>query len=95
MTDRSPERRTPRRHSADEADLVVVGAGVARLASALSAADRGARVIVLSKGALDVSASYLAQGGVNGSADGSEGRDGAEADDRARRPHYGAVHALE
>jgi L-aspartate oxidase len=45
-------------------DLVVVGAGVAGLTAALVAADRGARVVVLSKGALDVSASYLAQGGV-------------------------------
>lgn len=46
------------------ADLVVVGAGVAGLTAALTAADLGARVVVLSKGPLDVSASYLAQGGV-------------------------------
>ncbi|MFN8518676.1 MAG: FAD-dependent oxidoreductase [Chloroflexota bacterium] len=45
-------------------DLVVVGAGVAGLTAALTAADRGARVVVLSKGGFDVSASYLAQGGV-------------------------------
>jgi L-aspartate oxidase len=45
-------------------DLVVVGAGVAGLTAALTAADLGARVTVLSKGPLDVSASYLAQGGV-------------------------------
>jgi len=45
-------------------DLVIVGAGVAGLTAALTAAERGARVTVLSKGALDVSASYLAQGGV-------------------------------
>lgn len=45
-------------------DLVIVGAGVAGLTAALAAAERGASVVVLSKGALDVSASYLAQGGV-------------------------------
>ncbi len=45
-------------------DLLVVGAGVAGLAAALTAADAGARVVVLSKGPLDVSASWLAQGGV-------------------------------
>jgi L-aspartate oxidase len=46
------------------ADLAVVGAGVAGLSAALTAAARGARVLVLSKGPLDVSASWLAQGGV-------------------------------
>lgn len=45
-------------------DLLVVGAGVAGLAAALTAADAGARVVILSKGPLDVSASWLAQGGV-------------------------------
>jgi L-aspartate oxidase len=47
-----------------DVDLVVVGAGVAGLTAALVAADLGARVVVLSKGPLDVSASSLAQGGV-------------------------------
>lgn len=45
-------------------DLLVVGAGVAGLTAALTAADAGARVTVLSKGPLDASASWLAQGGV-------------------------------
>ncbi len=45
-------------------DLVVVGAGVAGLTAALTAAARGAGVTVLSKGPHDVSASWLAQGGV-------------------------------
>ncbi|MEZ4596992.1 MAG: FAD-dependent oxidoreductase [Chloroflexota bacterium] len=48
--------------AAETFDLVVVGAGVAGLSAALAAADRGARVVVLSKGPLDVSASYLARG---------------------------------
>jgi L-aspartate oxidase len=45
-------------------DLVVVGAGVAGLTAALTAADAGAAVLVIAKGALDSSNSWAAQGGV-------------------------------
>jgi L-aspartate oxidase len=45
-------------------DLLVVGGGVAGMFAALSAADLGAEVVVLSKGPLLSSASYYAQGGV-------------------------------
>ena len=45
-------------------DVVVVGGGAAGLFSALCAAARGGRVLVLSKGPVVATASYLAQGGV-------------------------------
>lgn len=48
----------------DEADLVIVGAGIAGLTAALAAAWEGADVVVLSKGPLLSSNSYLAQGGI-------------------------------
>ncbi|HVS84923.1 MAG TPA: FAD-dependent oxidoreductase [Gaiellaceae bacterium] len=44
-------------------DLVVVGSGIAGLTAALTAADE-ASVLVLSKGSLDSTSSYAAQGGV-------------------------------
>ena len=45
-------------------DLAVVGAGVAGLTAALTAADAGAAVLVLAKGAVEASNSWAAQGGV-------------------------------
>ena len=47
-----------------ETDLVVIGGGVAGLYGALTAAAEGAEVVVLSKGSLFSSNSYMAQGGV-------------------------------
>ena len=45
-------------------DVAIVGAGVAGLTAALAAADAGARVSVVAKGAIDSSSSWAAQGGV-------------------------------
>ena len=45
-------------------DVAVIGAGVAGLAAALTAADAGGDVLVLAKGAVDSSNSWAAQGGV-------------------------------
>jgi L-aspartate oxidase len=47
-----------------DAELVVVGGGVAGLYAALAAADGGARVLLLAKAPVDASNSYHAQGGV-------------------------------
>jgi L-aspartate oxidase len=47
-----------------QTDLLVVGGGVAGLYAALTAATEGADVVVLSKGSLYSSNSYMAQGGV-------------------------------
>jgi L-aspartate oxidase len=45
-------------------DVSIVGAGVAGLTAALAAADAGASVLVVAKGAVDSSNSWAAQGGV-------------------------------
>src|SRR5476649_638712 len=47
-----------------QADVIVIGGGVAGLYAALTAATEGADVVVLSKGSLYSSNSYMAQGGV-------------------------------
>ena len=58
--------RTPRGSLDHAADVVVVGAGIAGLTAALTAADRGARVLMLVKGRISeaASSSWFAQGGV-------------------------------
>jgi L-aspartate oxidase len=45
-------------------DVTIVGAGVAGLTAALTAADAGGSVLVVAKGAVDTSNSWAAQGGV-------------------------------
>ena len=45
--------------------LIVVGSGIAGLYSALLAAEAGAEVVLLTKGALADSNTYLAQGGIS------------------------------
>ncbi len=47
-----------------QTDLLVIGGGAAGLCAALAAAEEGARVVLLTKGPLLVSNSYLAQGGI-------------------------------
>ncbi|HEY2072385.1 MAG TPA: FAD-dependent oxidoreductase [Gaiellaceae bacterium] len=47
-----------------DSDIAIVGAGVAGLTAALTAADNGAAVLVVAKGAVDSSNSWAAQGGV-------------------------------
>ncbi|MBX3031099.1 MAG: FAD-dependent oxidoreductase [Chloroflexi bacterium] len=64
IIERLPDEGLDRADVPPPADLLVVGAGVAGLTAALTAADQGARVTILSKGPLDISASFLAQGGV-------------------------------
>jgi len=50
--------------SENRVDLLVVGSGIAGLVTALTAAEHGADVMVVSKGTLSSSASYHAQGGI-------------------------------
>ncbi|MDR0867484.1 MAG: L-aspartate oxidase [Planctomycetota bacterium] len=45
-------------------NVLVVGSGIAGLTAALTAADRGARVILVAKSALSESATFYAQGGI-------------------------------
>jgi L-aspartate oxidase len=49
---------------AADADLVVVGSGVAGLTAALDAAEAGLRVLVVTKDAADAGSTRWAQGGV-------------------------------
>ena len=55
----------------ERVDLLVVGSGIAGLIAALTVAEQGGRVLVVSKGSLSASASYHAQGGI--AAAGSQG----------------------
>ncbi len=48
----------------DNADLVVVGSGVAGLSAALAAADQGARVLLVTANAPSAGSSWWAQGGI-------------------------------
>ncbi len=59
-----PENVLPRRGAAPPADLLVVGSGVAGLSAALAAAEAGARVTLLTAGALLSGSSPWAQGGI-------------------------------
>ncbi len=45
-------------------DIAIIGAGLAGLYAALEAADRGATVTLITKGALRASNSFMAQGGI-------------------------------
>ena len=56
-------RTVKRRPGPEECDLLVVGGGVAGFTAALCAANE-ADVVVLTKGPIKTTASYLAQGGV-------------------------------
>ena len=55
---------TVKESSENRVDLLVVGSGIAGLVTALTAAEHGADVMVVSKGTLSSSASYHAQGGI-------------------------------
>ncbi|MGD0166403.1 MAG: FAD-binding protein [Gaiellaceae bacterium] len=62
---------TSRESENERVDLLVIGAGIAGLLAALTVAECGGEVLVVSKGALSGSASYHAQGGI--AAAGGEG----------------------
>ena len=61
-------------------DIAVVGAGVAGLSAALAAADAGGSALIVSKGPIDSSNSWAAQGGV-AAAVGPDDHPGLHADD--------------
>ena len=58
--------KTPPRAEASRHDLLVIGAGAAGLTAALTAAEQGARVLMLTKGHAPDSSSWHAQGGIAG-----------------------------
>ena len=55
---------TSNKSSNNRVDLLIVWSGIAGLVTALTAAERGADVMVVSKGTLSSSASFHAQGGI-------------------------------
>lgn len=59
MTGRTADEREPERY-----DLIVVGSGIAGLYAALQAIDRGASVLLVTKGAIDEATTRHAQGGI-------------------------------
>ena len=65
MTGRdSAEAPVPRDAKRLNTDVVVIGAGLAGLWTALTAADAGAQVVLITSGDMDSGASYWAQGGI-------------------------------
>jgi L-aspartate oxidase len=65
-----------------DADVVVIGAGAAGLNAALAAADRGARVVVISKGVFGTGSTPWAQGGLAACLAGDDSREQHAADTR-------------
>ena len=51
-------------HPEPRTDLLVIGAGLAGLSAALTAAERGADVTLVTKGSVRASNSFMAQGGI-------------------------------
>lgn len=54
------------------ADVAVIGAGLAGLWAALTAADAGGRVLLITTGEMDAAASFWAQGGIAAALDGDD-----------------------